>query len=260
VDGARWVQLGHGRFAIVDALDFVRVSEHLWAMNRTLGYATSRAGGAKMVYLHRFVMGVTDRTQEVDHKDFDGLNCRRENLRVTSRAGNVSNGMARSSTGFRGVYWPGNRLTVDSKILCRAQIRTPDGVRSLGCFSSLEDAARAYDDAARVCFGGMARLNFPGPGELPARSGNETVVVPERLPSTRNWDEVAGTRRCTDCGNVLPLDAFSKNAQSRSGRRPECHECEKTRRHTRRSEKKAQKIACGAVQETRNADAEGFVE
>ena len=45
-----------------------------------------------------------------------------------------------------------------------------DGVReSLGHYDTPEDAARAYDEAARFYFGKFACVNFPHPGEQGCR-------------------------------------------------------------------------------------------
>ncbi len=45
----------------------------------------------KTIYLHRLIMGVTDRKLFVDHRNHDGLDNRRENLRVTTNAQNQAN-------------------------------------------------------------------------------------------------------------------------------------------------------------------------
>lgn len=172
VEGARWVQLGHARFALVDADDFARVTPSLWSYY-TVGYAARSAGGRKnkhVIYLHRFLVGAGD-GEEVDHKNGNKLDYRRDNLRVTNRTGNTANRIGViAGSGFRGVY------------PCRKSWHAGIKGKHLGAFATQEEAARAYDKAARVIFGGMSRLNFPGPNELPART--LTVAVSETDPTS----------------------------------------------------------------------------
>ena len=63
---------------------------------------------------------------------------------------------------FRGV----SRCTKDGR--WQARIRVKSGVTYLGRFANEEDAARRYDEAARVCHGKMAVLNFCTPEDRAA--------------------------------------------------------------------------------------------
>jgi hypothetical protein len=66
---------------------------------------------------------------------------------------------------YRGVYW--NKR--DSK--WNAQICQAGKQHSLGCFNDEEEAARAYDRAARAHRGDKATLNFPAEGEQGVDNG-----------------------------------------------------------------------------------------
>jgi hypothetical protein len=67
--------------------------------------------------------------------------------------------------GFRGVEWRGDRK------MFRAAIEPSPGKRRwLGSFATAEEAARAYDEAAREVYGERAYLNFPAAGELQAEA------------------------------------------------------------------------------------------
>ena len=164
IDGARWIAVGRGRFALVDEEDFARLNAVTWTAIRRgdIWYAQHVVSG---LLLHQAVSNA----REVDHVDGDGLNNRRANLREAFGAPNQQNkfkyvGQSR----FKGVcpYRDGRRW--------RANIRTPDTTEGrgrqthLGLFESEEAAARAYDEAARRHFGRFARLNFPLAGEQPA--------------------------------------------------------------------------------------------
>jgi hypothetical protein len=93
----------------------------------------------------------------VDHINRDTLDNTRENLRVATRAENLRNSKLRSDSkcNFKGVSKKGNRF------IARIQISV-DKRLHLGYFNTEEDAARAYDAAAKQYFGNFANLNFKG--------------------------------------------------------------------------------------------------
>ena len=93
----------------------------------------------------------------VDHKNRNTLEGRLSNLRLATRSQQKQNqGLHRNSTsGYRGVHWHRR----DKKWSVSIQV---DGKRIyLGYFTDKEDAARAYDVAARIHYGEFAQLNFP---------------------------------------------------------------------------------------------------
>lgn len=75
---------------------------------------------------------------------------------------------------FKGVTKRGSRFI--------AAIRAYGVKRVLGSFKTEEEAARSYDRAARHWHGQFARLNFPRPGEQPARRGGVFDSDPEIGP------------------------------------------------------------------------------
>ena len=92
----------------------------------------------------------------VDHKNGNGLDNRKENLRVITQAENMKNTWARHSDNkYRGVY------LLKKTNRWRAFIQADNKWIHLGYYSNLEDAARAYDKAAKKYFGEYAHLNFP---------------------------------------------------------------------------------------------------
>ena len=159
VDGARWLALTRGQFALVDEEDFDWLSAWYWTALIRPGrspYAFRKVNG-KPVYLHRFIMGDPPE-MDVDHKDGNGLNCRRDNLRVCTHARNQQNYSKCStvtSSSFKGVTWDKNRRK------WMARIKVNRKFSNLGRFENEQDAACAYDEAANQLFGEFARLNFP---------------------------------------------------------------------------------------------------
>jgi hypothetical protein len=115
-----------------------------------------RQGRRKMIYMHRLILGVPDGVF-VDHIDGDGLRNLRANLRPATPLQNVGNQKlsVRNTSGYRGVFWRRSRRCWVATISIRSRSKT------LGQFDSREDAARAYDVAARAHFGAHARLNLP---------------------------------------------------------------------------------------------------
>jgi hypothetical protein len=104
--------------------------------------------------------------RELDHRNGDGLDNRRSNLRPATRQENSRNRrlQTNNTSGFKGVHWEA------SSRKWRAVIRVDHRFYRLGRFRTAEDAARIYDGQARARFGEFATLNFPLPGERPARN------------------------------------------------------------------------------------------
>lgn len=107
-------------------------------------------------YLHREIINPGPKLQ-VDHRDGDGLNNLRRNLRSATNQQNQmarQRPMANKSSKFRGVSW----VIRDQNWLVNIQI---NGKRfRLGQYSNENAAARAYDKKALELFGKFASPNF----------------------------------------------------------------------------------------------------
>lgn len=159
------IELSKGMVAIVDDCDFDELSRFNWYLGTTsVVYAIRNIylpdGKRRTLGMHRQIMqmaGFDIAGREVDHRDGNGLDNRRENLRLASHADNMRNkGVSCNNTsGFKGIY----RVKEGSS--WAASIKSAGKACYLGRFNSSVEAARAYDRAAIVLFGEFARLNFP---------------------------------------------------------------------------------------------------
>jgi AP2 domain len=112
--------------------------------------------------MHKLLTGYP----KTDHRDGDGLNNQRYNLRETTDAQNGANTGPRTGR-YKGVH------RYEGQGLWRAQIQVNGIKNHIGVYSSEESAARAYDQAALAIWGEFARLNFPYDGSiLPLRYGD----------------------------------------------------------------------------------------
>lgn len=160
------IKVGECHFAFVDDDDYAVVKKYVWSYFN--GYATARTGGRKgrTICMHRLINGTPDGL-ETDHINRNPLDNRRCNLRTVTASENmrnvhhgnratrrketqVANGQKRHSE-FVGVSRH-NRSG-----LYNARFRR----KSLGYFENPEDAARAYDIAAKEHYGDEAYQNFP---------------------------------------------------------------------------------------------------
>lgn len=159
------LRITRGLIAVVDDED-ADLAQLNWCAHRAPTHLTFyakrgwRQGGKQVSeYLHRVVAKRMGIDGSVDHKDRNGLNCRRSNLRQANKSQNASNSVRRkqSHSGYRGVQPDCNKW----------HARIKDGARNvyLGSFSTPEEAARAYDVAALRLFGEYATLNFPSDGK-----------------------------------------------------------------------------------------------
>lgn len=160
--GARWVALTKGALALVDADDYERVTTRTWCVDQRLrtSYAVSGCSGPnrRRVLLHQFVLGVSGRCA-VDHRNGDGLDNRKENLRLATSHQNAGNARKRKmgTSRFKGVGWSKDKNCWRARILLHGKHE-----RFLGYFDNEQDAAAAYDRAAVVHFGEFAMTNKEG--------------------------------------------------------------------------------------------------
>jgi hypothetical protein len=104
------------------------------------GYAAASMEGC-YVLLHRAILGLTDPSIQIDHRNRNRLDCRRPNLRIVAAAQNSQNhsGFPQATSIYRGVSWDRvNRRW-------RAHVMLNRRAYSLGRFFGEVDAARTAE-------------------------------------------------------------------------------------------------------------------
>lgn len=155
---AKLIPLSKKMHAIVDDEDYESLVKYNWWTSKGgngLDYATRYLKGNTELQMHREIMNAP-KGWEVDHIDGNGLNNQRLNLRVATHENNSRNRLKRKESGskYKGVYWHKR----DSRWY--AGICVSYKKIHIGSYTIEEDAARAYDAAARHHFGDFARTNF----------------------------------------------------------------------------------------------------
>ena len=151
------------RVALVDDDDYEMLMRWNWTFvqEKSTAYAmriqviNGRKASLKM---HRLIMN-PDAGLVIDHKDHNGLNNQKENLRICTPSQNCMN--ARVSKGSRSKYKGVNFCTFTNKwvaTICKNKKRL-----TIGRYKIEEEAARAYDAKAIELHGEFANLNFHQP-------------------------------------------------------------------------------------------------
>lgn len=151
------ISLTQGKFAKVDDEDFEWLNQWKWYCKE--GYACRNGrtenGNRCTVMMHRDILN-TPNELDGDHKDGDKLNNQRYNLRSCTRGQNKRNSDKHldSKSPYKGVFW------IERLKKWQASITVNYKQKYLGVFLNAEDAARAYDAAAKEYHGEFAKTNF----------------------------------------------------------------------------------------------------
>jgi len=152
------IELTQGYFAIVDDEDFEWLRKLKWFYFETDSgncYAKTSIYISKSKsehpYMHRMIMKA-NKGQQIDHRNRNGLDNQRLNLRFCNYSLNHANAKKRlnTSSNYKGVCW--------DKARQRWMLQV--GSKHYGRFDDEIEAAKAYDTKAIELYGEFARTNF----------------------------------------------------------------------------------------------------
>lgn len=151
------IQLSTGENCYIDSEDFDKVSGFEWFLVSDKYAAT----GHSSTRMHHLILGLDDFSDvEVHHKDGNGLNNRKSNLQVLNFSDHqkTRGPQSNNKTSLKGVYWKKPQGTRKGKWI--AQITFGGKRIHIGRFDTSEQAAKAYDEAAKKYFGEIGYLNY----------------------------------------------------------------------------------------------------
>ena len=174
------IQLTQGKVAIVDDEDFEFLNQYKWSAHKehNIYYAVrcvtiqsynkmkNQKWKGKIIRMHRLLMEFpltqpSETKEYIDHKNGNGLDNRKINLRLCTGPQNNANSSKQKNYGgkkttsiYKGVYWK-----KDCKKWC-AKIMFNRKSIHLGYFDNEIHAAKTYDKKSKKLFGEFAWLNF----------------------------------------------------------------------------------------------------
>ena len=157
------IPITQDKFALVDDEDYERLCKRKWSVQKdhntyyAVGYVKVD-GKYSRISMHREILGLTSGDGKlVDHKDRNGLNCQRYNMRIATKSLNCYNCKENKNnkSGYRGVCW------YKETEKWKAYLKVKRINIHLGYYINIKNAAESYDKAAIKYYGKEAILNFP---------------------------------------------------------------------------------------------------
>jgi hypothetical protein len=191
------IALTKDKIALIDDEDFEKINNFTWHWSgdpinpERAGYAMS----ANNIAMHRLILNLGKNDPHVDHKDGNGLDNRRNNLRLATRSQNGANKRKNRNkvSKFKGVS-----PCSSNKTKWRATIKVNKKTISLGTYLIEEMAAYAYDLAAKKYFGEFALVN--NVPEIPLKP---CTLIKKECKNGHSKFVIYGNRKvCVQCSRI----------------------------------------------------------
>lgn len=130
-------------FAKVDDEDYSEVSKYNWCafvdVTRRTMYAIKKEYGTKSISMHRFILKAV-KGEKIDHKNGDGLDNQKQNLRIANSSQNKCNSRTpkNNSLGYKNISWNSaiKKFRVGIKKSFDSEIKFKEKIRQLQQFDS----------------------------------------------------------------------------------------------------------------------------
>lgn len=158
------IKLPCGEKCIFDRDDFDLIKYYHWYKNHD-GYAVAGVWNKTkkrndQIRMHRVIMGVDNTKVNIDHKNRNKLDNRKDNLRISNHSTNAANMKVRKDNllGVKGV----RKIKTRQGYSFQTRITRNGKVYYLGGHKTISEAAKTYNKAAQQLFGEFALLNDIG--------------------------------------------------------------------------------------------------
>jgi hypothetical protein len=154
------IRLSQGKIALVDDEDFDYINQWKWyaRKGRKTFYAARKEKGTNArttIHMHQVVSKVSNNVQ-IDHRDTNGLNNQKYNLRVVNHRQNQYNTdkPRHNTSGYKGISWDKFRNNY------RVYLTVKGKFKNIGNTKSLQTATKMYNKAATQHYGEFAKLHI----------------------------------------------------------------------------------------------------